>query len=195
MIRFVLTLVLMLFAGPAAAAAVTELHWTGKATIHETDRTLEIGISTRLEPFKSARSESWLLSQGKASARTLVIEPGGGWVDRNGARDPLPEPMVRHERQQYALYGLMLRALGNDTAPVPDYAPPTRFEKDAAGALASASNEVLDPEGAAAPIPQTIRFSGRTESNGVVWPSRIDIYERGKLYFTLEIDSFEAVRD
>ena len=55
----------------------------------------------------SARSDSWLLSDGPTKTRSLIIEPEGGWIERDGAQTPMPPAILRHERAQYALYGLM----------------------------------------------------------------------------------------
>lgn len=180
-----------LIAAPAAAADVEAISWKGAATIHAGDRTIEIGISTRVAPFASARSDSWLVSEGPAATRSLIIEPDRGWIERGGKREPMPDAMYRHEREQYALYGQMLAALGHKVAAAPAYAPATRFDRDASGNLTGAINEVDEAEGHGT-VKQSFRFWGRIEDDGVAWPRQIDIAQDGKPYFTLRIDSFDA---
>ena len=46
--------------------------------------------------------------------------------------------------------------------------------------------------GGAADIDQVLLFSGEIVDDGVHWPRRIDILQRGLPYFTLEIDRFEV---
>lgn len=174
------------------------ISWRGRATVHAGPETVEIGVSTRVEPFGSVRSESWLLSQGPSSSRAMIIDGSGGWIERGGKREPMPETMLRHERQQFALYGMMLQAMrrakpsgetrltlgGGDV-------PRTEFTL-VDGRLREARNQVSDPGGGSAPIDQLFRFSGEIEDEGIRWPRRIEIVQRGQPYFLLEIESFEA---
>jgi hypothetical protein len=190
--------------GAAALARAGTLSWRGRATIHAGGNTIEIGVSTRVVPFRSARSDSWLLSQGPASTRSLIIEGEQGWIERGGVRAPMPPAMLRHERQQYAIYGLMLLlparghvvarriepggrtvlTVAHPEAPVPE------LVFDRAGRLVEARDRVADPDGGAAEIDQVFLFSGEIVDRGVHWPRRIDILQRGQPYFTLEIDRF-----
>jgi hypothetical protein len=192
--------------GAAALARVRALSWQGRATIHAGDNVIEIGASTRVIPFRSAHSRTWLLSQGPASSRALIIDGAQGWMERGGTRSPMPAAMLAHERQQYAIYALMLlvpargHVVSRRTEPDgrailriahPD-APETELVFDADGRLAEAHNRVSDPEGGAEAIDQVFRFSGEIVSRGVRWPRRIDILQRGRPYFTLQIEQFDA---
>ena len=87
------------------------LTWTGVGKVFPPGRILELGVSTTVTPFISARSDTWVLSEGRSSLRTMIIEPSGGWLERNGKREPMPELMLRQERQQFAIYGQMQLAL------------------------------------------------------------------------------------
>lgn len=192
--------------GTAALGRAETLSWRGRATIHAGGNTIEIGVSTRVVPFRGARSDSWLLSQGAGSTRSLIIEGEQGWTERGGVRAPMPAAMLRHERQQYAIYGLMLLlpARGHVVARRAEpggrtvltiahpEAPITELVFDRAGRLAEARDRVADPDGGAAEIDQLFRFSGEIVDHGVHWPRRIDILQRGQPYFTLEIDRFEV---
>lgn len=81
------------------------LDWTGTAHLKSGDKRLSIDVKTHVEPFVRARSETRLT--GTSDLRTLIIEPEGGWTERDGTRTPLPAAQVEHERQQYAIYGYL----------------------------------------------------------------------------------------
>jgi len=103
---------------PQSASEVVQqsLQWTGTAKVFAGDRTIDIGVSTRVTPFVRARSDSWLLEQGPSSTRSRIIEPDGGWIERAGKREPMPAAMLRHERRQFAIYGQMQMALARAVA-------------------------------------------------------------------------------
>lgn len=193
--------------GAEALGRVQALSWQGRARIHAGTNVIEIGVSTRVVPFRSARSESWLPTQDRpSSSRTMIVEEGQGWLERGGTRSPMPAAMLAHEQQQYAIYGVMLlvplrgrliswrrdeagrAVLGVRRRPAPD----TDLVFDRESRLVEARNRVSDPEGGAETIDQIFRFSGEIVSNGVRWPRRIEILQRGQPYFTLEIERFEA---
>src|SRR6185369_7414457 len=94
--------------GAARLARVNELRWTGTAKIFAGARIIEIGVSTMVHPGKDARSDTWLLSDGPAKTRSLIVEGSQGWSEMNGVRTPLPPAQAANEAQQYALYALML---------------------------------------------------------------------------------------
>jgi hypothetical protein len=185
---------------PHAEVQEYSVAWTGTARVHAPGKEIALRVSTRVTPFVRARSETWLLSEGPSSRRTMIIGPEGGWMERDGKRQPMPEATLRHERQQYAIYGLLQIALQvgprsrsdpSRTIIVKD-APETRFLFDAAGRPVRAYNKVADPEGGPELIPQEFRFSGVIEDDGVKWPRRIEILQRGRPYFTLELETFDA---
>lgn len=191
--------------GREALARASELRWEGQATIFQPRGNIEICVRTRVRPLRSARSDTWLLSQGPGSLRSLIIEEEGGWSEINGTRRPLPQPQVTHERAQYALYGLMLLTPLEDPAVslITDAAtrsiriahpkaPQTTFWFDPDGRLARARNRVPAPDDGAE-IDQEIRFDGEITSRGVRWPRVLRIEQGGKPYLELRLSSFEAV--
>jgi hypothetical protein len=93
--------------GEAALSNARVLTWTGEASVFAGDRRIDLGVETLVEPFSYARSDTWLRGQGRSTLRTLEIDGDAGWLTQGGARTPMTEAMVRHERQQYAIYGLM----------------------------------------------------------------------------------------
>jgi len=185
------------------------LSWDGEATVFDGDRRIELGVSTIVAPFASARSTSWLLSQGKASARTMIISDTGGRVERNGRIEELPARLVAHERAQFAMYGLMLLApLEGGGASIRQVdipssrfdilrvshkqAPLTRLFFESDGRLAEAVDTVPHPE-TGRPVRQRFVFSEQQMPGPVHWPRTIRIEQEGKLYFELRLTRFEAV--
>jgi hypothetical protein len=190
--------------GEARLKAVHQLRWTGTATIFAKDR-IEIGTSTTVHPFKDARSDTWLVSDGPAKTRSLIVEGDHGWTEMAGDRKPLPAAQARHEAAQYSLYALMLLsplrdpkamvtidAIKGEVAVTHPAAPPTVlvFAKD--GTLKSARNMVPATDGKGPPIHQVIRFEGDMVSRGVHWPRHIVISQDGKPYYDLKLETFEA---
>ncbi|NNM77639.1 hypothetical protein HJG53_12035 [Sphingomonas sp. ID1715] len=188
--------------GRAALKQARTLHWTGTAAIYDGDRTIRIGVDTRVEPFVRVRSNSWLLEQGPSATRSIVFESGDAWLERKGARLPMPDGMREHERQQYAIYGLMrlvdldrpgvIVTQDGDMLRVRHPAAPTtllRFDRRAT--LIGAENEVPGAENGK-PIRQVFRFSGHRMANGILWPRTIFIEQNGKPYFELRMEAFSA---
>ena len=185
--------------GREALIRATVLRWTGTATVFASDKTVRIGVDTSVEPFRRARSDSWLLEQGPEARRSIVLEPSDAWLERCGVRMPIPDKMREHERQQFAIYGLM-RLVDLDTprvAIVPGAsnlrvrhasAPETLliFDKDAT--LIGAQNHVASAEDGT-PILQRFRFSDHRVANGILWPRTIRIEQNGRPYFELKIAS------
>jgi len=192
--------------GRQALSAVRTLHWTGNAKVFQGDKVIEIGVSTTVEPFRAARSVTWLQSEGSSKSRTMIIEGDQGWLERDGQKSAMPDRMLEHERAQYALYGLMLLASLCDpeaTVAVDEPhravvvsrppAPPTTLFFDDTGRLVRAHNRVPDP-GGAAEIEQDILFEGEIAGGGVHWPRRLSIRQDGKAYFELTFLTFDVER-
>ena len=91
--------------GAALLKRVKALNWTGHAQVFleasadAPARTIDLGVRTRVEPFVRARSETWLSGKPE-TLRALIIEPDGGFAERDGTRTPLPARQALHERQQ-----------------------------------------------------------------------------------------------
>jgi len=178
--------------GREALARVKALRWAGQATVQAGGRTLEIEVSTRVEPFVRARSETRLA--GSDDLRTLIIEPEGGWIERNGTRAPLPATQAEHERQQYGLYGYMLlvhaptRLVGDHLVAEKPGLPPVTFLLEG-DAVMAADYAVANPEGTGT-IAQRFLLEGEMRDSGIRWPQTITILQNDKPYFTLDLDSF-----
>lgn len=192
---------------PAAVAMITPasarpslpplrtLHWTGEARIEAGGRVVDIAADTTVVPFMCARSATWLISEGPRTKRIMAISRAGGTLTRDGKTEAMPTAMLNHERQQYAIYGLMQLAMKSRARVIRSWGPdvPTvNFQYDSRGRLTGARDRVPGPETGEVAIEQQFRFSGQIQSNGLKWPRRIEIYQAGKRYFTLDIRTFEA---
>lgn len=188
---------------PTPGMLMRDVAWTGKAHIHAGGKDVDIGVSTRLSRAEGIHSDSWLLSDGPSRTRSLVIGRKGAWTQRDGKSEPMPEPMVRHELEQYAIYALIQRAQllgpelvrkGQDrvTLKAASEAPDTLLIFDKTGRLTEARDQVDDADGKGVKIDQIFRFSGEIADHGLAWPRRIEILQNGQPYFTLDIDTFTA---
>ncbi len=184
------------------------LSWQGEAVVHEGGRDIRLGISTMVVPFIAARSTSWPLASGRGAARTMILDTGGGRVDREGASEHLPDLIVRHEQAQFAIYGMMLLAplddgranlrllhdeRGLDVLRV--YHPPapvTRLYFESDGRLAEATNQVPHPKIRKRRISQHFYFSEEEMPGPVRWPRSLRIEQDGKPWFELTLSRFEA---
>ena len=188
--------------GAAALVKARTLRWTGTASVFAGGKTVQIGVDTYVEPFVRARSNSWVLDQGPGSIRSIVLEPADAWLERRGVRLPIPERMRDHERQQFAIYGLMrlidLRAPGVAVTPAGNSlrvrhpsAPETLLYFDDQARLIGAENQVPDAEDGS-PTLQTFRFADHRIASGILWPHSMAIEQNGRPYFELRIASFSA---
>ncbi|QNA84122.1 hypothetical protein G4G27_09080 [Sphingomonas sp. So64.6b] len=173
---------------------VAAIGWLGAAEVVTPEKTLRLGVETRIEPFVRARSNSWVMTEGVAKARSLIIEPTGGWMERDGKRTALPAHQARHEREQYGLYGYMLMraptaAAGDRLLAAHPGLPPVSFETGPDGRLSTATYTVFAPDGGEV-IQERFTFDGTVNDKGLRWPRRLRIAQNGVPFFTLVIDRF-----
>lgn len=191
----------MALAGPVAAAQkpAGQLWWKGTAHLEVEGRSLDIAVDTSLEvPLLRVRSTTYILAQGPATARTLILEPDGVWVERDGKRSPMSPQLGVHERQQFAMYAWLLRVqqgkrpkpglLALSAPPWPDIV----FDIGPDGCPLAAAWTV-DADAPDRPrIAERVEFFGRIDSNGVRWPTRFVMTQAGRPYFDLRISEFRA---
>jgi hypothetical protein len=196
--------------GRAALEQAATLRWSGDAVVYTSDGRIDLEVQTVVRPFRSAHSEMWLRGQDPATKRALDVTSDAGWIERNGQREPLALPALRHEQQQYAIYGLMrllpllddgvvLRRLA--TAPVGQTAlhvehqaaPAADLYFDSTGRLRTIEDRVVDPDGGAS-IAQRIELGGTVAGAPIRWPRTIRILQNGSPYFELTIRRLETGR-
>ena len=173
--------------------------WEGRGTVYAGDRKIEIGVRTRISKEGHVVSESWPTKEGEAAMRRMIIDDSGGWIERGGKREPMPPAMLEHERQQYGFYTQLQKALlRRDLSPVTgtkivvEGLVTTRFSSSYNRIPFRAINRVSSSEAGGKPITQVFVLQGQIVSNGLEWPRKIRIYQKGELFFDLAIDKFEA---
>lgn len=185
--------------GRKLLSRVRVLKWDGRATIYTgmRDNPVEIAVETRVTPFGQAISRSWLPLHGSWTARTMTVEPSGGFVEQAGKRTPLPAPQALHELQQFGIYGYLLlvgarlRAEGNDVIAQREGFPDIRFTLGADGRPATGTYQVDSPDGGPT-IEEKLIFEGRVRSpNRIAWPARIQVLQKA-FDFDLRIDAFDV---
>ena len=181
---------------------VRSIRWTGTAKVYAGDKAIDIGVETYVEPFVRARSDSWLIGEGRSEMRTLMIEGERGFKVTNGLQSALPPAVTINERQQFGIYGYMLMAparweaiprgvlRGSHTGfPSIDI----RLAKD--GRIISADYAVLapdEPDADGKQIREYLRFAGTVTDKGVRWPQRLAITQNNRPFFALSIDHFSV---
>lgn len=178
--------------GADLLARIRAIGWTGTAKVVAGGRTLELGVETRVEPFIRARSDSWLIDEGRVEKRTMMIEGRDGFVVFKGRQVAMPPMQAAHERQQFGIYGHMLLAgipiaRGNVIASAKAGYPEALLALGRDGMPAAAAYVVDSPDSAAT-IRERFTFSGSVTDQGVRWPQRIAITQNGKPFFALTID-------
>jgi hypothetical protein len=180
----------------SVAVQVRPLSWEGSAIVYAGGREINIRVRTRISRTGDVISESWLADQGENAVRRMIIDASGGWMERDGKREPMPEAMLRHERQQFGLYNqlqpaiVFARMIGSgETTIGGDVSTSFRIKE---GVPIEARNQVSSPEPGGKPIDQEILLSDYKTEDGFSWPRRIEIHHDGKPYFSLSIDKFEA---
>ena len=194
--------------GEAALSQAQVLAWTGEAVVVADGQRIELGVDTSVEPFTQARSDTWLRDRGRSTLRSLEIDGDQGWMTRDGQRTAMPIAMQRHERAQYAVYGLMrlvtLRDAGANVQALPDdpdglhglrvshpQAPTAELYFHSDGRLAYLTNSVPAPDGDGS-VAQRFDFQGAIEADGVRWPRTLRISQSGQPYFELHLLTFHA---
>lgn len=178
--------------GSDLLARVRAIGWTGTARVIAGGRTLELGVETRVEPFVRARSETWLVEEGRVEKRTMMIEGDNGFLVFKGRQVSMPPMQAAYERQQFGIYGHMLLAgiaiaRGNIIASAKAGYPEALLALGRDGMPAAAAYVVDSPDSGTT-IRERFTFSGSVTDQGVRWPQRITTTQYGKPIFALAID-------
>ena len=175
---------------------VRPLSWEGSAIVYAGGREINIRVRTRISREGDVTSESWPADEGERAVRRMIIDGNGGWMERGGKREPMPEAMLKHERQQFGFYNQLQPAIvfakmmgSGETTIGGDIQTSFRIE---GGLPVEARNQVSSPGPGGKPIDQTFLLSEYKTEDGLTWPRRIEIRHDGKPYFTLSIGKFEA---
>jgi hypothetical protein len=190
--------------GEAALRRAAVLEWRGRATVHTGEQPLRLEGRWMVEPPERAVVTTWEADQGPSSARRLVLLGTEGFLERDGARTPMPEPMLASERDQFYLYslirlvplkdpGVTLTLTGPRSVRVERAGRPTvEMTFDGAGGLDRLKADVHDPHSAGT-LAETVTFEGLVEARGVRWPYRMAVALGGAPFLDLELTAL-AVR-
>lgn len=174
------------------------LNWDGTAKIFFGDRgVIDLGVTTTVEPFVRARTDSWLISEGPTRRRTLVVEPTEAYSIRDGKRDDLRAAQAAHERQQYGAYAYMLgmgkelaRTVNSRRLQQPGYPEATLYFE---GSRLAILDMVVDAPRAGPKLGERFTFTGELVSGDIRWPQKIAILQDLRPSFELNITRFEAI--
>jgi hypothetical protein len=184
------------------------LAWHGTASITVSGRTVRIEGDWRIEPPDRAHIETFEIDKGPVSTRSLVIDGDKGWTIKDGQSLVLPQLFVGNEREQFYLYWLarLVPMLDKDfrlTMVEPDEQKRAGFRVERAGRrdatlyftpdarLARIVSAVTDPT-SGADLPQELRFSGEIAARGIRWPRRIQVVQKGTVFFDLELSDLQT---
>ena len=181
---------------------VRPLAWTGRATVFAGERTIALGVRTRIAADGSVVSESWPAEQGEQALRRMIIDSTGGWLERAGKREQMPPEMLAQERQQFGFYTQLQKLMARRNRLPVFSAPhvtveglsPTTFVLDHSLNPVNASNTISSLQPGGKPISQFFELRGEIVSHCLKWPREIRIFQDGKPFFSLTIDTFEAGR-
>jgi hypothetical protein len=183
--------------GRALIGQIRSIRWSGTATVFAGTTRIDLGVETVLEPFVRARSDSWLVLEGRSTRRTLMIEGDQGFKVVDRQQSALSPEATINERQQFGVYGYMLMAgarwtAGRDGRLRGERAgfPPIEIACGPDGRIRSADYLVASPDPGGKPIREHFAFAGTMTDKGVNWPRKIAIVQDGKPFFALSIDEF-----
>jgi hypothetical protein len=195
--------------GRDALARHPAFGWHGKATIYAGDRRIQIEGDWQLEPPDRSKVVTFEIDKGPGSARSMVIDRNRGWSVIGGKEQPLPEPILANERDQFYLYylrrlepltrdGSTLKAIsgGNDDPGLrisrqerPDV--DMFFDKDSY-LIDRMITRITDPS-SGREVLEELKFMGTIESNGVRWFQGVVIIQDHKPFFALTLTSFTTL--
>jgi hypothetical protein len=199
----------------AAAGGATNLQrhrvlaWHGTASIDVSGRTVRIEGDWRIEPPDRAHIETFEIDKGPASTRSLFIDGDKGWTIRDGQSLVLPKLFVGNEREQFYLYWLarlvpLLEKEFRLTMVEPDEQRRAGFRVEREGRreatlyftadarLVRIVSTVTDPA-SGLELPQELRFSGEITAGGIRWPRRIQVVQKGTVFFDLELSDLQTL--
>jgi hypothetical protein len=188
--------------------------WHGKGTIHAArGQTIRIEGDWRVEPPDRAIVETFIVGsgvdQGPGSTRSMGIDNGRGWWRIGGDEQPMDAATLANERDQFYLYHLLRLTplLGADYTLTP--LPPDAVGRPALRVRHAGRRDAdlyFDRDyrivrltttifhlGLKTEVPEELRLTGTVEAGGIKWPQRIQILQRGELFFDLELTKFRTL--
>lgn len=175
------------------------LSWEGTAIVFPDSTQRKIAVRTTIDRNGDVVSDSWPIEVGEEKGlRRMTLTADGGTMERRHESLPMGTEMWGEERAQFGLYRQLQIAaaqaperakLGVTSFSVPGDVT-TWFHIGPDGSLIGAVNVIQFSK--AAPVYQQFRFDGFWQSNGAVFPRRMEIVRDGQRHFTLDVTRFDA---
>jgi hypothetical protein len=184
--------------------------WHGDGAVHAAGgQVIKIAGEWRVEPPDRAVVDTYVVEQGPDSSRSMGIDNGRGWWRIAGVEQPMDAATLAHERDQFYLYHVLrlvpLLDPGYTLTTIPpdaDGRSGLRAERagrrsvdvyfNSGGRVARLATTVLHP-GLKTDVPEELRLTGTIEAGGIKWPQRIEIHQRGALFFELDLSNFRIL--
>lgn len=188
--------------GEAVLRRVRAVAWSGTMRMMLGKVPVDLNVETRIEPFVRGRSDTWLASAGRSTARTVMVERDNAFLVHEGAQTTLTREQARFERQRLGVYGYLLLAPAFVSAAsatrlnaARDGYPPIALTLARDGRIASAEYQigVLDRDGLS--VRHHFSFVGSVSSSKIRFPRIITIVQDGQPLSRLTIGDFAVELD
>lgn len=180
-------------------ARVRVLAWSGTARMMFDRTPVDLLVESRIEPFARGRADSWLVSETRGEARTVMIERDTAFLVQGGAQTALTLAQARFERQRLGAFAYLLLAPAFVSAAGPNRLnaaregyPPMALTLGRDGAITSADYVLSAPEPGAAAIRQHFSFAGSVRAQGVRFPRVTTMLQDGRPSLRLTITDFSV---
>jgi hypothetical protein len=194
--------------GAPALEAARALRWQGEATVHAGDRDVAIRGEWAIQPPDSAVVATYDTTAGPSTLRRLIVAGAAGWLEDDGAFEPMQPELLAAERDEFYLYHVMrlvpLRSPDVELAAIPpDTLGQQGFEVrapgrpavsvwvDDTGRLSHLRLRITDAR-TGGQAWQDLWLSGTVEAAGVRWSREIRITMDGAPYFDLTIGALRV---
>ncbi len=188
--------------GEAALRRVRAVAWSGTVRMMLGKVPVDLNVETRIEPFVRGRADTWLASDGRSTARTVMVERDSAFLVHEGAQTPLAREQARFERQQLGVYGYLLLAPAFVSAAsatrlnaAREGYPPIALTLARDGRIASAEYQIGVPDRDGLSVRQHFSFVGSLSSSGIRFPRIIMIAQDGRQLSRLTISDFSVELD
>lgn len=183
--------------GEAVLRRVRAVAWSGTMRMILGKVPVDLNVETRIEPFVRGRSDTWLASAGRSTARTVMVERDSGFLVHDGAQTTLAPAEARFERQQLGVYAYLLLAPAFVSAAsatrlnaARDGYPPIALTLARDGRITAAEYSIGAPDRDGLSVRRQFNFVGSVTSGGIHFPRIITIVRDGRPLSRLTINEF-----
>ena len=178
---------------------VRAVAWRGTARMMLGTTPVDLATETQIEPFVRGRCDTWLASDGRSTARTVMVERDSAFVVHEGAQTTLPPAQAVYERQQLGLFAYLLLAPAFVSAAsatrlnaVHEGYPPIALTLAPDGRIAAADYAIAAPDRNGVSVRHHFGFIGSVSSHGVRFPKTIVTTQDGRLVARSTITDFSV---